>query len=367
MDAPRQWIAAALAHAPGTSLQPVPDTSALLVRAADEGVLALLYDKLAGDALAALPSDLAVGLRDAARNAAALELARSIEIRRVADMLATAGIRMLILKGGALAYWLYASPSHRPRGDLDLLVAHVGDAERAVALLQELGYRLEIVRPAETAGFETALERVTPAGLTHRIDLHWRLLNNARLTKGISYDALWQRAIPIPALGAGAKGLGRSDALAHAALHRITNIPSGGHNRLIWIYDVHLLTNGMDEADWCLLLEIAVRGLATPVLDALRASQEAFGTVPPQRVVERLVQLAETEDWLSSDDVDVAVLDRAHLAHLPWSEKGRWLRRKLFPSPAFMRHRYGATGNGGLARAYLVRWWVGIRRGLGWH
>lgn len=58
-------------------------------------------------------------------------------------------------------------------------------------------------------------------------------------------------------------------------------------------------------------------------------------------------------------------MNRAHLRALRWPERLGWLRRKLFPSRAFMRHRYGAAGALALARAYLQRWWVGLRRALG--
>ena len=56
----------------------------------------------------------------------------------------------------------------------------------------------------------------------------------------------------------------------------------------------------------------------------------------------------------------------SHLASLPWKEKPIWLWRKLLPSPAFMRYRYGVSGPWALAKAYAGRWWFGLRQAVRW-
>ena len=77
-----------------------------------------------------------------------------------------------------------------------------------------------------------------------------------------------------------------------------------------------------------------------------------------------LEQQERSETW-RLEALDQGGMDRAHLAALPWRGKAAWLWRKLFPSPEFMRYRYGAGGAFGLMGAYLGRWWIGLKRGLG--
>ena len=305
-------------------------------------------------------------LRKGARNDAMRELAASAEASRVLSLLDAAGIRPLVLKGSALAMWLYREPWHRPRSDLDLLVEDIATAHRVVELLQQVGYVLVAgVGPAATDGYEVALQR--QSGIV--IDLHWRLLNHAVLERFFPYVELAAEAIPLPGLYPNALGLGKRHALFHALLHRITNLAKGGvdeGDRLIWLMDIQLLAQACDEADWqAILLMCSEKGIASPSLDGLRATQAVLGVTLPFGVEEALSKLAAQESWALLQDIDQAAMDRTHLAALPWPEKLAWVRHKLLPSPDFMRYRYGATGPLELARAYLKRWRLGLRRWLG--
>jgi len=338
----------------------------LLALANEEGVAALLAEAMRGDR--ALAEDHAAKhWNDIARSAVALEMARFVNLRDVLEALSADEVSVLVLKGSALAYWLFQRPSDRSRCDLDLLVDGSEQAQRATECLRKLGFRTEAGTTETASGFELALVRETAAGLVHRIDLHWRMLNHALLARGFAFRELWEARLPLPALHPQAFGLGRVHALAHALLHRVTNMPLGQQDRLIWLYDIHLLASGASADEWQAFVHLCGdKGIATPCLDGLAATRSVFGTAVPADVESALHQRRGVESWRLGSSVDQGTMDRTHLAALHWPERAVWLRRKLFPPADFMRYRYGATTGPELVRAYCVRWWVGLRRGLGW-
>ena len=361
----RDWIAAVVAgHEPRASIEEHPAESVADVADAEQ-VVVLLAQAIASAPPAGMPRGLADALERGGRADALRELALHAQARQAIGALSTHSIPVLVLKGGALAYWLHADPMQRPRSDLDLLVSDRGIAAIAAARLAADGYApLAGAGVADTAEFEATLLRRSSAG-SHAIDLHWRLLNHAALGCVFGVDELWSQSIAIPALHPAARGLGRVHALAHALLHRVTNMPGGQQDRLVWLYDIHLLAGGCSEGEWSSLLEICERKrIAAPCLDGLRASRALFATANPDEVDSRLERLS-TNEPRGFDASGQGGMDRAHFVALPWRAKPGWLRRKLFPSREFMRHRYDAEGGFGLARAYARRWWTGIRRGLG--
>ena len=299
-----------------------------------------------------------------ARQDAVRDMAVTLEVRRLLVVLAEAGIVSLVLKGSALALWLYREPWHRVRSDFDLLVPDRAAAEAAVELLLAQGYALIAgVTPEIADGYEVALQR----GDGIVIDLHWRLLNTAVLARALSWHELDADAIALPALHPSARGLGQVHALCHALLHRVTNLAKGDGNRLIWLFDVHLLASRMGAQGWSAFLRLcADKGIAMPSLHGLRATRAALGTAVPADLEAALDSLAAAESW-QLDDIDQGAIDRSHLASLAWKEKPLWLWRKLLPSPEFMRYRYRVNGRRALMVAYARRLWLGVRRALGVH
>lgn len=346
-----QWAALAAA---GESVLGIAQT---------EGVVGLLAAAVA----AALPSNpclsnLHKALSEQVRTEVACDMVRTAIAREAITALAEGNGRVLVLKGAALAYWLYATPWQRVGCDVDVLVPDLAAAEVAVALLQKNRFSLiASTAPGKASDFEVELRREGRNAFS--VDLHWRLINQARLTEAMNFDELWEASIPLPDLHPAARGLGPVHALVHALLHRITNFPSRKHNRLIWLHDIHLLTQALDVDQWQAFLVLCVdRGIAAPCLDGIEASVLTFFTVVPRGVVEALRAAAAKEHWVLNARLDQAAMDRGHLAALPWREKLRWLRRKLLPSREFMRHRYKADGATALLLAYGLRWWTGVTR-----
>lgn len=344
----------------GSDADPAVDASALAACAGQEGIAGLLLELPAFQDPAYAPQRAA--LQVVARQAAMRELAGTAQTRQILSLLAQAGIEVLVLKGSALACWLYREPWHRPHCDLDLLVADITVARRAVAVLQHAGFALVAgVGPDAADGYEVALQK----GDGIVIDLHWRLLNHAVLARAFGFPELHEASQPLPSMHPQARGLGPLHALFHALLHRVTNLAKGEGDRLIWLYDIHLLAGRCEADDWRAFVDLcAQRGIATPCRDGLQATARTLSTLIPQDMDEALARLAQGETWQLLDP-DHGVMDRAHLTALKWAQKLGWMRRKLFPSREFMRYRYGAAGSVALARVYIHRWWVGVRRALG--
>lgn len=359
----RAWMGMLLTEGKLTPF-PMGDEAAFFAVARDEGVIALVDAALATTDAAISPRLKSI-FRHAMHGVVAHELVRQTEAQSVVSTLSP-NVRVLILKGTALAYWLYESPAYRPRSDFDILVEHKSAAEHVVTALEKMGYARRGSLVEQAAGFEIALQREMAGGFIHRIDLHWRLMNNAALARGFEFEDMWDSSIAIPQLHPQARGLGRVHALAHALLHRITNMPSGKQDRLIWLFDIHLLAGGCTGEEWQGFEQMCLeKAIATPCLDGMRASRIVLGTVIPSELEARLTGMIQTESWRLDSMSDLGGMDRSHLSALPWREKIGWLRRKLIPSRQFMRHRYGVDGYPGLAKAYLGRWWVGVRRAFG--
>jgi hypothetical protein len=75
-----------------------------------------------------------------ARLEAAHALARNMTLVTVTEELRASGVRSLVIKGPAVAAWLYEDPGERPYGDVDLLV-EPRSFSRAEAVLERMGFR----------------------------------------------------------------------------------------------------------------------------------------------------------------------------------------------------------------------------------
>lgn len=327
------------------------------------GVGPLLYGELVDTAvLARWHGEVREHLMHQALALSALELQRKHEIQRVSRAFAEHGVQGLLLKGGALAYVLYKAPVLRTRTDTDILVAP-GREHRAGEVLQHLGYR----RPLAIDGAyiksqaQYLYEGVAPG---QTIDLHWRLTNNHVFADTLSFAELSGEAKTLDWLGPALGIPNRGSLLLHACIHRATNLPAQEGNRLIWLYDIHLLAAELEGADWQCFVESAVdKRLAAICADSLTASTERFDTKIPEGIIPALAALRSRHE-LSAQMVDASPLKARILNYraLPtWRARALMLKEQLFPSVAFMRKRYGVQGGIDLAGAYGRRIWMGLR------
>jgi hypothetical protein len=300
--------------------------------------------------LAGWPKEIQLACLKAALVHATHEMAQRAEVGRVIEALAAHGIRPLVLKGSALACSHYADPSLRPRIDTDLLIPKAG-REAAYRTLGRLGYSMGRAVAGDFIPYQSSWSRTDSATIVHRLDVHWHINNYQVLAKVFGYEELAARSVPLPGLGPSARSLDPVDALLLACIHRaghatetvhFEDIARLGSDRLIWLYDIHLLASRMSEVQFDAFARLAVaRKVKAICLDALKRSQECFGTAVPPRLLQALSRAGAAEpsaSLLTSGAAGRMVGD--FLALDRWRDRAQWLRELAFPDAEYMRWKY---------------------------
>jgi putative nucleotidyltransferase-like protein len=259
------------------------------------------------------------------------------------------GVRAIVLKGPALAAWLYDGPDQRPYGDVDLLVApHQFDL--AEMCLGQLGftYRLAGARPHEQVRHAHHWVREHP--LRVAVDLH-RSLYWIRIADAAAWETLSRDTDVIEIAGASVEVLvhpARALVVAlHAAQHgQDTRKPLRDLERALAVGDDGLWREAADLATeldvrrpfaaGLLLQPAGIELVARLGLDARRSSElRLFALSPPPTSV-GFHRLAEAGSW---------------------SEKLRVAIEKIFPTPPSLRawQPVARRGAAGLALAYAWR------------
>jgi hypothetical protein len=304
----------------------------LLAAAESEGVSALLHWRLhSGAGWQALPARLRDGLQRAARDEAVRELFRSRQLLRVSQALADAGIEALLLKGQALALWLYPQPQLRECADIDLLFASRADAGRAAQVCEPLGYALAYVPGDEY--YEMTSRLVVDGTSRSELDLHDRLLNSPLFGRMLAFDELWREARALPGLPASMRGLSLRHALLHACMNRALDLQNRSPDRLKLLVDIDLMAARMDAAAWGDCVALARdKGLAGTCLRNFEDARALFASPIPGAALDELRRLADAEDidWRRLDDW--RYMQWQNLKALPdLRTRLRWLRQRLVP------------------------------------
>ena len=345
------------------------DADALVTAASHHRVFVLLGSMLrAAASLDRWPREFADAFRLAERQATVVDCLRQAELRRVLEALASSSIRALTFKGAALAHLYYPAPQLRTRADTDLLVA----ADDLIALDHTLGV-LGYTRQRETSGqlvsYQSHYDREDRAGVCHAFDIHWKVSNRQAFADCLSFEDLWERRIAIPALGVHAFTVSRVDALILALVHRAAHHP--GSRNLLWIYDLHLLAEGMAVDERQRFVDVvASRGLDDIAREGLSLARDWYGTLAAGEIMALLVRRPAGRHAASAPARGSSQTDllRHDLRALPgWRARWRLVGEHLFPAPGYMRAKYGVHSNLLLPALYVWRVVAGapkwLRRG----
>lgn len=335
----------------------MPEEAALLSTAQAEGVLAFCHDRLRrSPAWERYSATLRAALTQHVRQEVAVEMLRAVELREVLAALARQGLSVLLLKGAALAHTLYPEPHLRSRCDTDLLLPSREAAERAERVLQALGYQQPMAITGDLTCHELGCYKTGPGGLTHALDIHWRMSNATLFGECFTFTELAAAAVPIPALGPYARGLGPVHALLLAGMHRVANMSGDIADRLIWLYDIHLLAQRFTSEQWSQLVMLAEeRFLCGPCFDGLHSTQIGFGTTLPDAVLNRLRAGTNREGFDPRHAHPQWRFEWLTFCSLPPTMRLRWLGQYLFPSARHMRDRYG------FRHLLWLPWFYGVR------
>lgn len=351
-------IARAVQHPTGLPpALPAVEVAALIAAAIQHRVLPLLGWMLrAAGTLDEWPAEFIRAFQRAERDAITVDCLRHAELVTMVAALGAAGVRVALFKGAALAYTHYPAPHLRVRADTDLLVIE-SEIPEANAVLDRLGY----ARQAETSGqlvsYQSHYHKIGRYEMVHALDVHAKISNLQALAHRFTCEELWQQRVPLAALGASAVTVNNVHALLLALVHRAGHHP--GSRNLLWIYDLHVLASRLSPEEILQMQQVAVaRGLGHITAEGLALARDWFGTATVDPVIEALRAHAPSREdaiVIQGPWTQAGVL-RLDLDALPtWRARCRLLREHLFPSPAYMRARYGVRPTILLPGLYIWR------------
>lgn len=301
----------------------------------------------------------------ALRNQLALEAIARAELTSVIDAVHQSGAVPLLFKGTALAYTHYSLPHIRPRADTDLIVepAH---AAPVGAVLEGMGYRRAPLVTGDLVMYQAVYSRTDPRGVPHTIDLHWRISNPQIFAQTFDSHELLASATAVPALGSAARAVGAIHALAIACIHRVAH--HADEDRLIWLYDIHLLAEHLTAGDQERFVSLAAaKRLVAVCADGLAIAHQTFGGSATASLLARLIPskapFEASAEYVvrGRRKVDILVSDLRALSG--WKERGKLVREHLLPSAKYMRETYGVRTSALLPFYYA---WRIVRGARGW-
>jgi hypothetical protein len=298
-------------------------------------------------------------LREIAIRAAAGETSRLTDVRAVLAAFETNGIRVLIIKGTGLAYDIYPSPELRPRGDTDLLIAE-SDLDSVRTILPARGYTSPL-----TSGDTLAVRQQSFTRGGHVYDVHWDVTNSPIVRDALPFEELLHRAIAIPRIAPNALAPSHIDALLLACIHRVAH--HHDIERLIWLYDIHLLREKMSADEHARFWRLATDRRAVAICErSIELADDWFAAAPHDRAADWLTDAERSRDepsaaFLHHDRTRAAVLTD-DLKALSWRGRFRRMRELALPPIRFMRQSFPSAPAPALPALYVWRGARGVLR-----
>ena len=284
------------------------------------------------------------------------------------------------VRGLALAELLYGDITARPMGDLDLLVRKE-DLQGVAAILEELGFQAMDRRPGFASAFSCTLEFFKDRHGWVIVEPHWTIAYPPFADR-VHMDIVWKRCVRGQVVGVDAGLLGRTELLVHLCFHLIHQ---GDNAAFLWFYELdRLLRQEKTALDWSQVLLVAretglelflaevlgtVKGLFdSPIPDHVVSQLRTQLTRYPARAVGTSVESRMVRLLAGESRVDGLESFALLLAIKGLRAKLRYALALLFPSPQFIRLRYGLSSRRQLGLWYLTRvvylCWQGLK-GIG--
>jgi hypothetical protein len=237
-------------------------------------------------------------------------------------------------------------------------------------VLQSCGFSPAVATPS----YQTGFARRGPDG-AQELDVHWQINNSEVLSRLFTYQELRAEAVSLPALAPDALAVSPVHALLLACMHRgthrhnpyyVSGEPHTGGDRLIWLYDLHLLAESFAEHDWLSFIAQAdAKGLRGICADGLATAHQCFATSVPEyafAALERDDVREPASDYLGASPARQLWLDYRALPGI--GRKVSYLRDLVFPPAEFMRSRFAGERGQWLPWLYVRRAVAGAWRRL---
>jgi Uncharacterised nucleotidyltransferase len=204
----------------------------------------------------------------------------SAELETVNKIMIHEKIKLLLLKGPALAKSLYGDISLRTSSDLDILVP-IGDLQKVEQHLQNEGYVKNDYFQSVLNDWKWRHHHVT---FFHpiknvKIEIHWRL--NPGPASEPSFDELWERKKLIKLTSTPLYLLGNEDLFMFLASHGARH----GWSRIRWLLDINEILK-KDHLDYKSLKMISEKHKSTHLLgQSIRLTSDLLNTQVPQQLL----------------------------------------------------------------------------------
>ncbi len=292
------------------------------------------------------------GLRHAELEKRALQ---ALDLRLVGSQ-----TQLLVYKGAALAHAIYPSPALRPHVDADLWVLPK-DLDQVKAHLRAMGFQAEINNHSKTVLPEQNFYRLDH-GVRVTFDLHWQCSARPLLAKTQHFSEIYHQGSAFSDCQQ-IRAPNAIDALLLAIVHLF------GHRhalRLIWLLDLHLLWQRMDNQSRERCLEKAkARQLLSLLIEGLGLARQYFFT---DAITPHWITTADAQKPLEASAALIGSdRTRAHSQlgfdwrHANFSTRLAMAREYLWANPEYLLARYQKQH-----RAWIpflqVRRWLGIAK-----
>jgi hypothetical protein len=298
------------------------------------------------------------------KHASAMTMFMDAEGLLVLRRLHAANINVTVLKGFALANTLYNHPALRPRTDIDILI-HPRDKEAIKDIFQSLGYYNPRGWEPKAIINQFSMKKPLSKGLNVLFDIHLKISNSKGIENILNYDELLINADTSTLQNINL--INQPYALIHAIFHLLNHRAAGDLVKLIWLYDIYLIIEQLDEKMRLDLLElIKVKGLATLVLFTLRLTNQYF---PSQKLSDVIAVIYSAEvqatanssfDYLLRENEGFSSFLRTLKLTTGLGNKLNVIKETVLPPPAEIYAKYGEHSGWPLSLLYIRRLLFGL-------
>lgn len=234
-------------------------------------------------------------LSQLSKSQVALDLLLNNSTRKTLDLLAEHQVPVLLLKGTPVAHLYYENSYQRSRCDTDLYISKA-DTGRTADLLAGHGYNVTGLGSRKYSSKQFGASIVAFQAVQTHFDIHWKLSNRVMFRATLPFEDCYQSRQTVTALGPNAYALSSVDLLLHACIHRIAHGRNTERDRLIWLYDIHLLVEAMDETVIEAFKNKAKERLVGILCaDAIEVAQGLFDTNRPEGLLRGLRENEKNE------------------------------------------------------------------------
>ncbi|MFT5654731.1 MAG: hypothetical protein ACI9XU_000445 [Arenicella sp.] len=354
----RQWIAGVLGGQADADFRMEALLTEVLAQSELEGVTPLLRHHLeqAGQ-LEFLPQGLQVSFKKIDRKHLAADMATQDELLCLLKILQSQNIDFIMLKGEALSHSIYPMPHLRTKTDIDLLFSSKAESERAWKVLEAEGYQRMLSQKGTFVGYQFVCHKEYASGFRMVFDIHNEITNYVWFNQKLSYLYLLEHSAFIEIENVKVRVLNTVHALIHACVHRITNKSNDTEDRLIWLYDIHVLSQSLSDTQWQSIVQVcSSKKLSEIVLQGLQASHEQLASSLPPKYIDQLKTDASTSsDPLSQKRRRITLYWSDFILNKGFANKLIQIREQIFPPGDYMLKRYNLKSIRWLPYYYLKR------------